>query len=255
MPYKPKVGPPAATQDGGGHCKCSGLELSSSWRWRHYARVAFQASCLAAAGKNSLQVACLDARSRDRSTVLRGGDPSCTLPVCRLDVSERLLLSTLLGCSRRATLYALRALAALSTWFEDKDCALFPALLAGVPTGFGSDIPPNGCLLPAPPSEHAFALGLAICQGNWQGAESEPASLQDLIQSEEDSGFVREFPSLEAAQAHFGPDRVAVRCGRVHRREFIKASRPKLFVEVLVGISVQVPNTTQVLRALVLWDA
>ena len=36
---------------------------------------------------------------------------------------------------------------------------------------------------------------------------------------------------------------------------FQEASRPKLFVEVLVGISVQVPNTTQDLRALVLWDA
>ena len=76
---------------------------------------------------------------------------------------------------------------------------MFPALLARLPTGFDSDIPASGCFLPAPPSEHAFALDPAICQGNWQGAESDPASLQELIQAEEDAGFVRKFPSLEAA--------------------------------------------------------
>ena len=100
--------------------------------------------------------------------------------------------------------YALHALSALSGCLQDKASALFPALLSGVPTGFDCDIPPSGCLLPAPPAEHAFALDLAICQGNWQGAESDPASLQELIQSEEDSGFVREFPSLEVALSHFG---------------------------------------------------
>ena len=110
--------------------------------------------------------------------------------------------------------YALHALSALSKCLGDRDTALFPALLAGAPTGFDNDIPASGCLLPAPPAEHAFALDLAICQGNWQGAESDPASLQELIQAEEDAGFAREFPSLEAAQAHFGPDRVAV--GRVN---------------------------------------
>ena len=99
--------------------------------------------------------------------------------------------------------YALHALHALSACLQDKDSALFPALLAGVPTGFDSDIPPSGCLLPAPPNENAFSLDLAICQGNWQGAEAE-----------EDAGFVREFPSLEAAQSYFGADRVAV--GRVN---------------------------------------
>ena len=94
--------------------------------------------------------------------------------------------------------------------------------------GFNNDIPPSGCLLPAPPTEHAFALDLAICQGNWQGAESEPASLQDLIQAEEDSGFVREFPPLEAVQAHFGPDRVAVgRVNIVHA----PAKKPRLVVD------------------------
>ena len=52
-------------------------------------------------------------------------------------------------------------LAALSICLKDKDSALFPALLSGVPTGFDCDIPPSGCLLPAPSSEHAFALDLA----------------------------------------------------------------------------------------------
>ena len=124
--------------------------------------------------------------------------------------------------------YALHALLALSSCLQDKDSALFPALLAGVPTGFDNDIPPSGCLLPAPPAEHAFALDLAICQGNWQGVESDPASLQELIQAEEDSGFVQEFPSLEAAQAHFGPDRVAV--GRVN---IVRApgKKPRLVVD------------------------
>ena len=49
--------------------------------------------------------------------------------------------------------------------------------------------------------------------GQLAKSESDPASLQELIQAEEDSGFVRD-PSLEAAQAHFGPERVAV--GRVN---------------------------------------
>ena len=84
--------------------------------------------------------------------------------------------------------YALHAILALSKCLQDKDSALFPALLAGVPTGFDNDIPPSGFFLSAPPTEHAFALDLAICQGNWQGAESDPASLQELIQAEEDSG-------------------------------------------------------------------
>ena len=97
----------------------------------------------------------------------------------------------------------MHALSALSTCLQDKDSALFPGLLAGAPTGFDNDIPPSGCLLPAPPTEHAFALDLAICQGNWQGAESDPASLQVLIRAEEDAGFVREF-SLWARQGSCG---------------------------------------------------
>ena len=44
---------------------------------------------------------------------------------------------------------------------------------------------------------------------NWQGAESDPASLRDLIQADEDAGFVH-----KASQAHFGVDRVAI--GRVN---------------------------------------
>ena len=87
---------------------------------------------------------------------------------------------------------------------------------------------PSGCLLPAPPNENAFALDLAICQGNWQGAESDPASLQELIQAEEDAGFVREFPSLEAAQSYFGADRVAVgRVNIVHSH----GKKPRLVVD------------------------
>ena len=101
-------------------------------------------------------------------------------------------------------------------------------MLAGVPTGFDSDIPASGCLLPAPPSEHTFALDLAICQGNWQGAESDPASLQELIQAEEDAGFAREFFSWEAAQAHFGSDRVAV--GRVNIVH-VPGKKPRLVVD------------------------
>ena len=124
--------------------------------------------------------------------------------------------------------YALHALHALSACLQYKDSALFPALLAGVPTGFDSDIPPSGCLLPAPPNENAFSLDLAICQGNWQGAEADPASLQELIQAKEDAGFVREFPSLEAAQSYFGADRVAVgRVNIVHSH----GKKPRLVVD------------------------
>ena len=82
--------------------------------------------------------------------------------------------------------------------------------LAGVST--------SGCLLPTPPSVHAFALDLAICH-NGQEAKSNPASLQKLIQAEKDVGFAREFPFLEAAQAHFGADHMAVCLSPKDKRE------------------------------------
>ena len=72
---------------------------------------------------------------------------------------------------------------------------------------------PSQCL-PAPSSPFRACVCFGPCNLPRQGAESDPASLQQLIQAEKDAGFVREFPSWEAAQAHFGADRVAV--GRVH---------------------------------------
>ena len=210
---KPKIGPPTATQDGGG--------IASVPDWSVPPLGVHD--CMQSL-RTKLHAWLLESRVPCRFNALLQGHELSGLFSSEEVAHARSLFSAWLveqGHSGHVSWdipsgqpYALHALAALSSCLKDRDSALFPALLAGVPTGFDSDIPASGCLLSAPPSEHAFALDLAICQGNWQGAESDPASLQELIQAEENAGFVREFPSLEAAQAHFGSDRVAV--GRVN---------------------------------------
>ena len=86
----------------------------------------------------------------------------------------------------------------------------FPSLRQGVPTGFDNDIPPSHTLRPRRENEPDISHDLLICEGNWQGAESDPALLQELIEEEATAGFLEEMPSLEAAFARWGRDRVAV---------------------------------------------
>ena len=106
--------------------------------------------------------------------------------------------------------YCLTALERLSTILGDKDTSLFPALQQGVPTGFDDDIPRSHTLRPRRDADPDEGHDLLVCEGNWQGAESDPALLQELIEEEIASGYLEEMPSLEAAYARWGQDRVAV---------------------------------------------
>ncbi|CAE7204615.1 unnamed protein product [Symbiodinium sp. CCMP2592] len=110
--------------------------------------------------------------------------------------------------------YCLSALERLSTMLGDKDTSLFPALQKGVPTGFDSDIPRSHTLRPRDPNNSDEPTDLLVCEGNWQGAEADPALLQELIEEEVSAGYIEEVPSLEAAYERWGKERVAV--GRVN---------------------------------------
>ena len=127
--------------------------------------------------------------------------------------------------------YCLAALARRSTLLGDKDTSLFPALQKGVPTGFDNDIPRSHTLRPRRDSEPDEGHDLLVCEGNWQGAESDPALLQELIELIEEelaSGYLEEVPSLDAAYARWGQERVAV--GKVN---IVKAPgrSPRLVVD------------------------
>ena len=103
--------------------------------------------------------------------------------------------------------YCLHALQCLSECLEDRDRSLWHCLLQGVPTGFDGDIPPSNVFLPALPTDDRSEL--AVCFGNWKGAEDSPALLQSLVQEEIDKGYLEEIESLSHAQQRWG-DRVAV---------------------------------------------
>ncbi|CAE7353828.1 PAO [Symbiodinium sp. CCMP2592] len=110
--------------------------------------------------------------------------------------------------------YCLSALERLSTMLGDKDTSLFPALQKGVPTGFDGDIPRSHTLRPRNSDNADATADLLVCEGNWQGAEADPALLQELIEEEVSAGYIEEVPSLEAAYERWGRERVAV--GRVN---------------------------------------
>ena len=95
--------------------------------------------------------------------------------------------------------YCLHSLAALSSVLQDCDVSLFGALLSGVPTGYNHDIPLSGCF--APSGREPSTDSLSICMENWSGAESDPLLLEQLVQVEVDSGWLRHVESLEAAQS------------------------------------------------------
>ncbi|CAE7281103.1 unnamed protein product, partial [Symbiodinium sp. KB8] len=124
--------------------------------------------------------------------------------------------------------YCLSALQRLSTITADKDTSLFPALLQGVPTGLDDDIPRSHTLRPRREGDEDEGHQLLVCEGNWQGAESDPALLQELIEEELAAGFLEEVDSIEEAYKRWGKDRVAV--GRVN---IVKAPgrSPRLVVD------------------------
>ena len=124
--------------------------------------------------------------------------------------------------------YCLSALQRLRTLLADKDTSLFPAVSQGVPTGFDDDIPRSHTLRPRREGETDEGHQLLVCEGNWQGAESDPALLQELIEEELQAGFLEEVDSIEEAYRRWGKDRVAV--GRVN---IVKAPgrSPRLVVD------------------------
>ncbi|CAE7285202.1 unnamed protein product [Symbiodinium sp. CCMP2592] len=94
-------------------------------------------------------------------------------------------------------LHALEAVAQVSL---DPDTTLFPALKAGVQTGFQADIPPSNCFWPNI-RESLDDVPLSIHLQNWRSATVEPAVARRLLQEELDQGFCFKFEgSLADAQ-------------------------------------------------------
>ncbi|CAE7341487.1 unnamed protein product, partial [Symbiodinium sp. KB8] len=67
-----------------------------------------------------------------------------------------------------------------------------------VPTGFKQDIPLSGCFAPSGRAVEEDSLSIAM--ENWQGAEADPLLLEELVQVEVDSGWLRCIDSLEDAR-------------------------------------------------------
>ena len=109
----------------------------------------------------------------------------------------------------------------------DKDTSLFPALMQGVPTGFDKDIPCSHTLRPRRETDSDEGHELLICEGNWKGAEEDPALLQQLVEEELEAGYLEVVPDLETAFRR-GKERVAV--GKVN---IVKAPgrSPRLVVD------------------------
>ena len=77
----------------------------------------------------------------------------------------------------------------------DPDTLLFPALKAGVSTGYLSDIPPSNCFWPNA-MESADDIPLSIHLQNWRSATVEPSVTRKLLQEELDQGFCLNGPGL-----------------------------------------------------------
>ena len=116
--------------------------------------------------------------------------------------------------------YCLSALQRLSTLLADKDTSLFPALSQGVPTGFDDDIPRSHTLRPRREGEPDDGHQLLVCEGNWQGAESDPALLQELIEEELQAGFLEEVDTIEEAYRRWGKGK-----GRCWQSQYSESTR------------------------------
>ena len=81
--------------------------------------------------------------------------------------------------------YSLFAMQALAHVMQDKDEALWPALMSGVPTGHFQDIPRSNVFMPtSDASSDADVSGLQVCETNWKGARENPVELRNLLQTE-----------------------------------------------------------------------
>ncbi|CAE6924592.1 unnamed protein product [Symbiodinium sp. CCMP2592] len=97
--------------------------------------------------------------------------------------------------------YSLLALQSLSRTLQDRDEELFPALIAGVPTGFFSDIPSSHVFVPGHKDDCAETpTELVICDRNWKGARDNPKILSELIDKEIAEGFLEELDLASAQQ-------------------------------------------------------
>ncbi|CAE7257892.1 unnamed protein product [Symbiodinium sp. CCMP2592] len=97
--------------------------------------------------------------------------------------------------------YSLLALQSLSRALQDRDDALFPALIAGVPTGFFSDIPSSHVFVPKHKDDSSETPAeLVICDRNWKGARDNPKILSELIDKEISEGFLEELDLASAQQ-------------------------------------------------------
>ena len=105
--------------------------------------------------------------------------------------------------------YSLLAMQALAHIMQDKDESLWPALMAGIPTGHFQDIPRSNVFIPiSEPCSEADTSGLQVCERNWQGARDHPEELSRLLQEEIDQGWLEEL-TLEQARSRWG-EHVAV---------------------------------------------
>ena len=105
--------------------------------------------------------------------------------------------------------YSLFAMQALAHVMQDKDESLWPALMAGVPTGHFQDIPKSNVFIPtSEASSDADVSGLQVCDTNWKRARENPVELGNLLQKEIENGWLEEL-SLSEARQRWG-DHVAV---------------------------------------------
>ena len=98
----------------------------------------------------------------------------------------------------------LHILQQLCRCMDDPDHALFDYLIAGVPLGIDEDITPSRCF-PMHQTDTPYDPPLlSVHHTNWQSAEDDPATVQELIDKEVDAGWVAKFDgTLEDAQTHF----------------------------------------------------
>ena len=106
-------------------------------------------------------------------------------------------------CVSEGQPYCLEALQLVSALVSDRDTALFPCLLSGVPTGFDADIPLSNVLVPQG-AGHPFAQEIAICHSNWSSAEADPETFALVEEELEKKGWLFEVDSLASAQERFG---------------------------------------------------
>ena len=96
----------------------------------------------------------------------------------------------------------LNALEAVANKCGDPDVLLFPALKAGVSTGYLSDIPASNCFWPnTVASEDSVPLSIHL--QNWRSATVDPSVTRRLLQEELDQGFCFKFEGSLAASCQW----------------------------------------------------